>query len=319
MTDATPSGTRRTPSEQELADHVPLQRHGREARLGIFVIGGLLSFIVVLFMLTSPAGMRGRYMLHTVVDDAGGVRRNDPIQMRGVNVGRLNKFRMRADGLVEMTLEIEGEWEVPVGSTARLGAVGMFGGRTVEIMPALGDTYHEAGDTISGIGGNAAGILGSMDDLSGQMGTVLTQVETLLSTEAIGSVQGSARELEGLLNQMSGVIAEQRGAMSDLTASLKRSAEGLEGAAAAGPDIASAISRADSIMATLTDTGVALDATLASLQSILGSVERGEGTLGRLIYDEALYDNLNLSSERFAALLQDLQDNPKKYINISIF
>jgi len=319
MTDATPGGTRRAPSEQELADHVPLLSHGREARLGIFVIGGLLSFVVVLFMLTSPATMRGRYMLHTVVDDAGGVRRNDPIQMRGVNVGRLNKFRMRADGLVEMTLEIEGEWQVPVGSTARLGAAGMFGGRTVEIMPVLGNTYHEAGDTLPGIGGNAAGLLGSMDELSGQMGSVMTQVETLLSNETIGSVQGSARELEGLLNQMSGVIAEQRGAMRDLTASLKRSAEGLEGAAAAGPEIASAIARADSIMATLTDTGIALDATVASLQSILGSVERGEGTLGRLVHDETLYNNLNLSSERFAALLKDLQDNPKKYINISIF
>jgi phospholipid/cholesterol/gamma-HCH transport system substrate-binding protein len=319
MTDQTPSGHRRTPTNQELDDFVPDARRGREARLGIFVIGGLLSFVVVLFMLTSPAALRGRYMIHTIVNDAGGVRKGDPIQMRGVNIGRVNRFEMRPDGNVLMRLEVEGKWGIPIGSSTRLAAAGMFGGRTVEVLPSDAADFHAPDDTIPGEGGSAGGILGSMDGLSDQAGSVMTQIETLLDDQTIGSVQGSARELETLLTSMSGVINEQRGALTELTASLRRSAEGLEGVAAAGPDVASAIARADSIMATLNETSVSLDGTIEGLRSIVDKIDRGEGTLGLLVQDSTLYTNMNASFVQFSELLADLKDNPGKYISLSIF
>ena len=87
----------------------------------------------------------------------------------------------------------------------------------------------------------------------------------------------------------------------------------------AGPDIANAIARADSAMATLVATGESLDAATSSLSVILERVERGEGTLGRLSTDESLYVSLNDAAESLNSLLMDLQANPNKYINISIF
>lgn len=315
MTRAT-SGPEMTPEKMA---HVPSAANVREARLGIFVIGGLLSFVIVLFMLTSPAAMRGRYILVTTMDDAGGVRRGDPIQMRGVNIGRINRFQMQPDGTVDIRMELEGEWQVPTGSTARLGAAGMFGGRTMEILPSPANTYHADFDTIPGEGGSAGGLLGSADELTAQFGDVMTQVQMLLDTATIGTVQGSARELEGLLSQLSAVTREQRGALGELVESLNRSAAGLEDAAAAGPTVASAVARADSAMAMLSATSESLDGAVASLQVFLGRLERGEGTLGRLSVDDALYVSVNDAATQFSSLLADLQANPGKYINISIF
>ena len=96
-------------------------------------------------------------------------------------------------------------------------------------------------------------------------------------------------------------------------------AEGLEAASEAGPDIASAIARADSAMAMLAETGESLDAATTSLSVILGRMENGEGTLGRLSTDETLYVSLNDAAAALNSLLTDLQANPNKYINISIF
>ena len=126
------------------------------------------------------------------------MRPGDPIQMRGVNIGEIDDFEMTADSLVIITLEIERGFQVPLGSTTRLGAVGMFGGRTVEVIPTLATTFHAEGDTIPGVGGRAGGVLGSMDELSGQAATVLTQMESFLNDQTIASVQGSASELESL-------------------------------------------------------------------------------------------------------------------------
>jgi ABC-type transporter Mla subunit MlaD len=54
--------------------------------------------------------------------------------MRGVNVGRVRRFALLDDGVL-ITLEINGEWEIPADSRTRLAGMGLLGGRTVEILP----------------------------------------------------------------------------------------------------------------------------------------------------------------------------------------
>lgn len=306
-------------SDAEMAAAAPRRTGGKEAQVGIFVIVGLLSFILVLFWMTDPATFRGRYMLVTEVGNAGGVRSGDPIQMQGVNIGRVNGFEMLGDNRVFITMEIEGEWQIPEGSTTIMGEAGLFGGRVLEIERGPGPGYYADFDTIPGIGASGGGLLGSVDELSARAQSVLESLDAMLDEETVGSVQGTARELESLLSELAAVTREQRGSLSDLTATLNRAAEGMEAASASGPDIASAVARADSAMAMLNQTTESLDGAVASLGEILGRMERGEGTLGRLSTDESLYVSLNSAAASLNALLEDLQANPNKYINISIF
>ncbi len=319
MTESTQGSRRQAPSPEEMAQHLPLGTRGREARVGVFVIFGLLSFATVLFMLTDPAMFRLRHELYTVIDDAGGVRVGDPIQMRGVNIGRVAGFHMRDDDFVSMKLEIERGSQVPLGSTMRLGVSGMFGGRTVEVIPTRETVFHVGGDTIPGEGGRAGGILGSMDDLSEQGGRVLTQVESFLNNETIASVQGGAREFEALLVQLSDFFEEQRTEMGSLIETLQASAEGVQSATEAGPELASAIARADSAMLALNELTAELDGSLVTVRSILEKIDNGEGTFGKLVNDDQAYVAWLDLNERMSSLLADLKENPKKYINFSLF
>lgn len=316
MTETPEVGGRRPRlSDEELAKAAPKGSGGKDMRIGVFVIAGLLSFIVILFLLTDPATMRGRYMLVTTMPDAGGVRRGDPVQMRGVIIGRVNGFEMMHTGRVAIRMELEGEWQIPTGSVSRLGASGLLGGRTLEVVPADAPTFHAAWDTIPGSDGGT-GLMGSAEQLADRATSVLQGLETLLDDPTIASVQGSAGEMEALLTELSAVVAEQRATVRSLTRSLARSAESLE---TAGPDAARAIARADSALATLTQTGETLDRAASSLRTILDRMERGEGTLGRLSADDALYVNVNRAAESLALLLDDFRANPKKYVNVSIF
>ena len=309
----------RTPSDQEILAAAPRGSGGKEAQVGLFVLLGLASFILVLFWMTDPATFRGRYMLVTEVDNAGGVRSGDPIQMQGVNIGRVHGFEMVDNNRVFITMEIEGEWQIPTGSRTVMGESGLFGGRVLEIEQGGGPGYYADFDTIPGEGASSSGLLGSVDELSARAESVLESLDAMLNDSTVGSVQGSARELEALLSELSAVAHEQRGSLAELTASLTRAAEGVEAASASGPQIASAVARADSAMAVLTATTESLDGAVASLNTILARMERGEGTLGRLSTDESLYVSLNDAAQSLNALLADLQANPNRYINISIF
>ena len=319
MTDTSEGFEHRRVTDEEILKAVPLSGiRSREAKLGFFVLLGLVSFVVVLFWMTDPATFRGRSLLVTTVTDAGGVRAGDPIQMQGVNIGRVNSFEM-VDGQVHIRLEIERGWAIPRGSRTTMGETGLFGGRTLLIEPGNSSEPYQDGDTIPGEGALSSGLLGSVDELSGQASSVLSAIDSLLNPETVGTIQGSATELQNLLTELSLFTQEQRNTLGDLSESLVRSAEGLEEAAAAGPDVASAVARADSAIAAIAKMGENLDSATESLRSVLARIDSGQGTLGRLSTDEALYESLNSAAETLAVLLKDLQENPSKYINLSIF
>lgn len=289
----------------------------REARVGVFVLIGIVSFIAVLFLMTDPATLRGRYVVVTTVEDAGGIRRGDPVQMRGVNIGRIHSFAMEPGGKVAISLELDGEWDIPEGSHTKLAAAGIFGGRTMEMIPGPGPGTVQPGDTLPGEGGSS-GLMGSMDQLSDQASTVLDRIEAVLNERTVSSVQGSASQLDTLLTGLAGMVREQRSTLKSLTESLNRSAAGLE-KATTGPDAARAVARADSAMEILTRTSENLDRASASLRTVLDRMDRGEGTLGKLSRDDELYTNLNKAAESLASLVADVQANPKRYINVSLF
>jgi phospholipid/cholesterol/gamma-HCH transport system substrate-binding protein len=236
--------------------------------------------------------------------------------MYGINLGRVAGFELVGPEQVFITMEIEGDWQIPVGSHTTFGAAGIFGGRTLVIEPGDSQQMYQPWDTIPGEAPESAGLLGSVDELGEQAGTVLERIRTLLNEETVGSVQGSARELEQLLGELSTIADEQRGSLRQLTTSLSSTAANLE---EASPDMVRAIARADSAITVLAATSTNLDAAAVSLRDMLARIDRGEGTLGRLSQDDALYVSLNSAAESLNALLVDLQANPKKYINISIF
>jgi phospholipid/cholesterol/gamma-HCH transport system substrate-binding protein len=307
------------PSDRELARTVPRDTGARHIRVGIFVILGIVSFFTVLFLMTDPAGFRGRYNLITELADAGGVRRGDPIQMRGVIIGRVAGFEMTPAGQVAITLELYDEWQIPTGSTATLAEAGVFGGRTVEVQPGDGTTMLAAGDTIPG-DDTGGGIFETVENLGVEAETVMERLSLLLDTATVRSVQGSTREVEGLARDLRAVVAEQKDEIARLTSTLGRAAEGLERTADdAGPELASAAARADSLLASMEATTAQLDGVLATLDTVLGRMARGEGTLGRLSQDESLFVNTNTALESLNALLVDLRENPGRYLTIEIF
>ena len=62
-----------------------------------------------------------------------------------------------------------------------------------------------------------------------------------------------------------------------------------------------------------------LSATLAELDTTINQINSGDGTLGKLLSDDRLYDSLVTASSNLAALLEDVKANPGRYVHISVF
>jgi phospholipid/cholesterol/gamma-HCH transport system substrate-binding protein len=308
----------------ETLPKAPPPRSGadREFMVGVFVIVGLAAVLTALYTLTDAALFRGRYIVTTRVPNAAGIRRGDPVQMRGVNIGRVQKFRIAQEG-VTIHLEIEGEYDVPSDSRVELRSAGPLSGMVANVLPGQSPTRIRGGQDLPGT--TAESVFDQAGKLADESEKVLQRVQTLLSEKTVTDVQSSAADMQAMLKDLAEITAKQKKDLVALASSLRRSAEGVE-KATTGPELESAVKRVDAVaqrMEVLTDS---LDRSAKSTEGLLGRIERGEGTLGKLSKDETLYlnaneavANLNQAVVEMRKLTEDIRKQPKRYLKLSLF
>lgn len=286
------------------------RRRDRELWVGVFMIAGVVGVVVALFALTDASTFRNRYVATTHVADAGGVRRGDPVQLRGVNVGRIRGFQIDDSG-VTLRLEIEGEYRVPRDSRVELRSGGLLEGMTAEIIPGTSDEPLRGGDSMPGEAGES--ISTAVERIAVGSEEILDRARTLLSDRTIAGVESTTA------------------GMAELVQSLGRSASNLE--RATGPELQRSVERVDALIRRLERMTPALEGAAASVdrssaaaEAVLGRIERGEGTLGRLTRDDALYvnatraiGNMNRAAVELSLLSQDIRRNPGRYVKLSLF
>ncbi len=301
--------------ETEWMDALPSRKRGREAWVGLFVVAAVLATLTALFTLTDASLFRGRYVTLVRVDQANGIRRGDPVQLRGVNIGRVKSFIID-DGGVLVRLEIEGEYPIPEDSRVQLVSSSLLGGMAAHVIPGNAEERAGRDDVLQG--SVPGGMMSTAENLGGDAELVLQRIQALLDPGTVDAVGAGAIELRDLLTELSALAAEERESLRALTASLRRSAAGLEGATT-GPELERVIAQLDAMTANAAETAAASSRAARSLETVLGRLERGEGTLGRLSTDPALYDDLQSAAAGISALVEDIRANPSRYIDLRVF
>jgi phospholipid/cholesterol/gamma-HCH transport system substrate-binding protein len=308
--------------EQPLPALTPSRFKDRELWVGVFVILGAAAILTALFTLTDATLFRGRYVIRTVVTDAGGIRRGDAVQMRGVNIGRVTSFRIAPEG-VAVDLEIDNQYPIPSDSKVELRSSSLLGGMVANIIP--GTSAQKASGGLVLQGSVAKGIFDQIDELQSSAGKALVRVQSLLDDKTIQNVHEGGDDLRSLMRQLNEMAAEQRGEIAAITGSLRHSAEALE-VTTTGPEIGRSVKRIDVVTAKLDSIASVLDRTARSSENILARIERGEGSLGKLTKDDALYNNaseavatMKTAAEEFGRLAADVRAQPKKYLKLSLF
>ena len=307
-------------SATQAEEAVPQQAGKRQVRIGMFVLGGLMATIYLLYLLTDPATFRNRYKITTVVENVMGLRKGDPVQMRGVTIGRVHDFEMAVGGEeVVIILEVEGQWLIPEGSRTQLVSPGLMAPRTVEVVPGPGPGTIGPGGALPGTA--VKGLLDDTESLGEKGQIALDRIAELLSRENLDAFGGSATGLNTLVGELSDLVESEGENLKELIQSLNSAADGLT--EVTGPefreDLTSLVAGADSLMSRLNGTSESIEGAVASFEAILARLENGEGTLGQLLVNDTLFTNLAAAAESARLLMDDLRENPGRYINFSIF
>jgi phospholipid/cholesterol/gamma-HCH transport system substrate-binding protein len=199
-----------------------------------------------------------------------------------------------------------------------------------DVIPGVSDKKLGNGDTLPGESETSLSAITSR--ISTQAETVLSRMESLLDKPTIDNVHSSSAELSQVLKTLSATVTEQRRELRDIAQSLHRSSASMERITGA-PEWDRTLKRVDSIAEQanvitrrLDGVSTTLEKSSQSMQNVLGRVERGEGSLGKLTKDDKLYDrlseaaaNMNQASVNLSKLADDIRKDPKRYLSIKVF
>jgi len=297
----------------------------RELKTGIIVIGGILLFILGFSYLKSTPLFENSKTFYAVYKNVGGLQPGTPVTINGFNVGKVNDIKFKdASGYLVVTFSVSSSFEFSKNSKAELYDTGIIGGKGIQIIPVFdGGPLGQSGDTLA-------------TDTRPGLTELLQQKLSPLQLK----VEGAVSNADSLFMNVNDVLDDKtrnslRESIRGLTAvieNFRKSAETLNGLMETNKShIDSSLTNIHAItsnFAKLSDTLAAanlgttiknLEATMGNLNALLAKVEKGEGSLGKLMKNEELYNNMADASRELDLLLQDFRLNPKRYVNVSVF
>lgn len=296
-------------------------RHPAELQVGILVLVSLL-ILAGGVLWVSGVGFGGGEPLYAEASTAGGATEGDAVMLRGVRVGAIDRIELVPGGVV-LSLNVREAESLPADSRVVIHGGAFLGAATVELLPGSAQETLRAGDTLR------ADVPAGLQAMAGNLGSdareVLERTAALLSDTTVRSVQRASGDAAATMEELRGLVESERESMADLVQNLERVSARLR-QSAEGPEMERTVAALDSMTAEMKVASRNLNTSSEHLTSVLAKVDRGDGSLGKLVNDNRLYEeataalsNLQRASEEVAALTADIRRNPKRYLSVSIF
>ena len=298
----------------------------REVKTAILVILGIVFFIFGYNYLKGKNLLDKSRTYYTIYDNVEGLEPSAPITINGLPIGSVQNISFTEDGSGKLlvTLNINSDYTFSKNSKAQLYEAGLIGGKAVAIIPA----FDDAEDAKSGTYLQA--------DIKAGLSELVNQRLTPLQ-EKIESVMVSTDTLLANLNEVFNKNTKDNlrssiAGLNEVITNFKQTSKTLNGLVVTNQEkLNNTLSNAEVISGNLTSitdsiakadlgkTIAELQNTITQFNGVLASIEDGEGTIGKLLKDEGLYNNLEGASKQMEALLQDMKLNPKRYVHFSLF
>ncbi len=310
-----------------------------QVRVGLVLMLALAILGLGIFFIGNIGDVFGsRYRLVTLMESAAGLVRGAPVQVAGQNVGQVDRVEFIQPEERPESGEAVAVWlgvnvgirdQIRADSRARVRTQGLLGDRLIDIEPGSPDSPVLAdGDTLAAapalsyeeLLAQAADAVQSLitlsNDLTGTLGRVAAGEGSLGQLLVDDALYGSLVSLNENMNRVIGPLAEGRGALGQLLTDpelydrLVDATSRLDSVTAIvvdGQGTLGRLMRSDSLYAALASSASRAD-------SLLALIERGEGSVGQMVTDERLYEALLKTVVDLNAFLQDVRENPKRFI-----
>ncbi len=257
-------------------------------------------------------------------DNIQGLESSSFVTINGLKVGNIDKiyFHPQKPGKLVVRFSVENSINFSKNSIAQIYSPDFISGKAIKIVAEYTGADVRSGDTLKA--SIEPGILGVLNDriapLQGKLESTFANADSLLlSFNKVFDAQGRS-DFKQSLSKLNATLSTFQSASSSLDKMLAENGKIdsiLQNANTASANLANL---SDSLNnANLKATIQKLEATVKNFNSVLAKVDRGEGSLGKLLQDEGLYQNLEGATKEMEELLREMKLNPKRFVHFSLF
>ncbi len=305
---------------------------------------GALTAIAITLLILSFNFLKGKTLLKTgnyiyaKYTDTKGIKISNPVFVKGFQVGAVADIENADPNLqsIIVSIKLTDAYNIPVNSVAVINE-NPLGTPSIEIKLGDNKAFLQQGDTL--LTAESKGILsGVMDKLGpvtqqlektiATLDTVLKNLNTVFDPQTKNNLQSvianvnktteslvvSSASLQQMLNQQTGSIAQSMNNVNKFTKNLSENNERINQSINNVTKATENFSKADFV-----GSVDQLKTAIGNLNALVAKINSDEGSLGKLINDKALYNNLNNTIRSANILVDDLRIHPKRYVNISVF
>ncbi len=303
----------------------------KEVKVGLFALITLAGLYWGVNFLKGHDLFSGDNTYYATYDQINGIQKSSDIVIKGFKVGVISDitYDPAVSKKIVLHFSIRNKFRIPENSSARIYSDGLLGGKAVEIELGDSDKYLSDGDTLrSFLEKDILDIAGSeieflkqkLNSMTNDMSETLKTFNELMSDNSkhITTTLANVSEISGSLNNI--ISSEEDGIreiinnMNAITASLRKNTGKVENIVTNVETFTDSLKMTN--IPTLVDN---LSASLGEMNTILARINDEEGTVGKFMNDETLYDSLVSATSNLSVLLEDVKANPKRYVRFSLF
>jgi len=301
-------------------------RYSREIKTGVFAVVSILLFILGYQYMKNSKLFQVSREFYVVYENVVGLEAGAPVTINGMRVGKVKNLALanKAGDGVLVTFLLENDFEFSKSSVVKIYASGIIGGNNLALLPAVGDPIMaRAGDTLRGEleSGMIDGLIEKFSPIEKSLLSTLTKVDSVLSDIDQVLDARSKQHLRQSMESLSVAMEQLSQTATGLNVLVDRNQNELN---AAFKSILKTSTNLETITDSIASVNTAqmlkdLSGSISALNQITNSMAQGEGSLGALIQDDGLYQDLRTLTEDAQNLLKDIKSQPKRSVHFSLF
>lgn len=307
--------------------------------IGISFIVALIIFIWGFNFLKGKDLFSKERFFYAVYSEVNGLEKNNPIVINGMKVGKVGDlyFSSEKDGTIIAKLLLTNDIPIPKNSVARIFSSDLMGSKAINIVRGDSKEFAQQADTLSTsiesglmeevnaqilpIKNKAESLLSSVDSIVAVLQTILNENTGKNIKNSLQSLSYTLRNLEHTTDNLDSFVTEERYRLARILKNLESITENFEGN---NDHLTNIIQNFSSISDTLAQADIAgavrsVQSSFENLDAILKEIESGNGTAGMLVKNDSLYIEAEKTIEAMKVLLEDIKENPKRYVKFSVF
>ena len=311
----------------------------KEVKVGFLSIVAIAVLIWGLMYLKGLDIWKPQRTFYAFYDRVNGLVASNSVTIQGLKVGHVKSLRFsdKQPGKIVVELLVENNIQIPKNSIARIFGGDLLGSKEVEIQLGSSKEFLQNGDTLTAIteatlseevNKQLLPLKRKAESLISSIDTVATIVQEVLNkntrsnlTQAIEHVKEALQNLAHMTYNVDTLIGSQRSHLSSIinnvesiSANLRRNNDKIGNILTNFSNISDSLAKSR-----IPETISHINHTLADLNQAIEKINKGQGTMGLLLNDPKLYNELTKAAADLNLLIEDIKANPSKYIKVSVF